>query len=482
MERIFLSVVLLSAAAGILGLVLKGFFKLSKKRYRARSKCVIWISLLVFMALPFSVNIGRPLAAAALPSETTAQYQVTLLPGGTATPMDFSLPENSWVTVAALLWLGGVVLAIFIKLFCYVAYLNRLKQRSSVVQGERINEVLREASDRLGIRKDLRLYRSGDIQTPLLMGMLRPAIYLPEHDWAEEQQKMILQHELCHYKSHDLVIRLFLLAVTAMHWFNPVVYLVGRELKASLEEACDAAVLEQSSPETRRLYGKTVLETAYCQQEKLPLMTAPFAARHSRLKERCQRILTGDGALCRGRGLILGACSLVAALAVVCALVPKPQVAAGDSVEPSLSSQPTESTAAPVESDNWLFPLEGKLYVTAPYGEGNYTFHKGLDVSRDDIAGEEIHAARAGVVVTANTDAHSNGNYVVIDHGDGYQTLYAHCQSLAVTKGQRVAQGETIAYVGSTGNSTGPHLHFEIQKNGEPFDPAQIFPDLNAFS
>ena len=67
---------------------------------------------------------------------------------------------------------------------------------------------------------------------------------------------------------------------------------------------------------------------------------------------------------------------------------------------------------------------------------------------------------------------------MVIDHGDGYETLYAHCQSLAVEEGQQVAQGETIAFVGSTGNSTGPHLHFEVQKNGELFDPAQIFPDL----
>ena len=63
------------------------------------------------------------------------------------------------------------------------------------------------------------------------------------------------------------------------------------------------------------------------------------------------------------------------------------------------------------------------------------------------------------------------GNVVVVDHGNGYMTLYAHCSSLAVTKGQTVARGQTVGYVGSTGNSTGPHLHYEIRYNGVAKDP-----------
>ena len=84
-------------------------------------------------------------------------------------------------------------------------------------------------------------------------------------------------------------------------------------------------------------------------------------------------------------------------------------------------------------------------------------------------------AADGGTVTLAKW----NGNYgrcVVIDHGNGYTTLYAHCSKLLVSKGQKVAKGEKIALVGSTGRSTGPHLHFEVRKNGKAINPTKVLP------
>lgn len=91
------------------------------------------------------------------------------------------------------------------------------------------------------------------------------------------------------------------------------------------------------------------------------------------------------------------------------------------------------------------------------------SYHKGADICA--AYGSPIIAADSGVVVTAGYH-YSYGNYVIIDHGNGYRTLYAHASSLAVHVGQAVGQGQTIAYVGSTGNSTGYHCHFEVYVNG----------------
>ena len=75
------------------------------------------------------------------------------------------------------------------------------------------------------------------------------------------------------------------------------------------------------------------------------------------------------------------------------------------------------------------------------------------------------------VAKTTYTPGYDYGMYVVIDHGDGYQSLYAHCSAIYVSVGQMVNKGDTIAAVGSTGWSTGPHLHFEIRKDGQRVDP-----------
>lgn len=124
------------------------------------------------------------------------------------------------------------------------------------------------------------------------------------------------------------------------------------------------------------------------------------------------------------------------------------------------------------ESGNMIWPIKGP--ITSPFGWrthpifGNQRFHSGLDIGGD--YGMEIHAAKSGVVTHAGWIG-GYGNTVMIDHGGGIVTLYGHNQSLAVSVGENVRQGQVIAYCGSTGNSTGPHCHFEVRLNGEPVSP-----------
>lgn len=119
-------------------------------------------------------------------------------------------------------------------------------------------------------------------------------------------------------------------------------------------------------------------------------------------------------------------------------------------------------------------PLDGYLEITDYYGwrvhpiYGYESMHYGIDFAADH--GDPIYAAADGEVILAEWYG-GYGNAVVIDHGSGYATLYAHASALLVSKGDRVSRGDVIARVGSTGVSTGPHLHFEIRINGEAVDP-----------
>lgn len=114
-------------------------------------------------------------------------------------------------------------------------------------------------------------------------------------------------------------------------------------------------------------------------------------------------------------------------------------------------------------------------YITSEYGTrvhpvtGKVKTHTGLDIGA--ASGTDIYAASDGTVLVSGWNAGGYGNYVVIDHGGGVTTLYAHCSSLLVSSGQRVSKGQVIAKVGSTGMSTGPHLHFEVLVNGAHTNP-----------
>ena len=114
------------------------------------------------------------------------------------------------------------------------------------------------------------------------------------------------------------------------------------------------------------------------------------------------------------------------------------------------------------------WPLNGP--VTSRFGipRGRRSHHAGLDI--DGTKGDPIYAAYGGQVLEAGRGGRY-GRYILIDHGDGLQTLYAHASRLLVKRGQRVSAGDAVALVGQSGNARGTHLHFEVRRDGRPIDP-----------
>ncbi len=131
----------------------------------------------------------------------------------------------------------------------------------------------------------------------------------------------------------------------------------------------------------------------------------------------------------------------------------------------------------------FLWPLNGYYTITSKFGyrthpvTGVYKLHTGVDISGSNVNKKPILAANSGKVLKAGYNR-GYGNYVVIDHGGGFSTLYGHASSLKVRVGQTVSRGDVIAYVGSTGYSTGPHLHFEIIENGTYMNPLSYFSNI----
>jgi len=141
-------------------------------------------------------------------------------------------------------------------------------------------------------------------------------------------------------------------------------------------------------------------------------------------------------------------------------------------------------TGSAVGTGSFIWPSYVSRRVTSPFGTRYhpvyhvYKYHSGVDIGGVGY-GSDVHAADGGTVITAEYSS-GYGNYVVISHGNGYSTLYGHMSKLLVSAGETVSQGDVIGLTGSTGVSTGPHIHFEIWLNGSRVNPLDYFTDYIA--
>lgn len=138
----------------------------------------------------------------------------------------------------------------------------------------------------------------------------------------------------------------------------------------------------------------------------------------------------------------------------------------------SSNSQETNDTSTNASGGKFAWPAQGG-YISSTFGHRWGRMHKGIDIARTDRSTKPaILAAQSGTVETAGNTGNGYGNMVIINHGNGLKTLYAHLDSLSVSSGQKVSRGQRLGVMGATGNSTGVHLHFEVHRNGSPINPA----------
>ena len=154
----------------------------------------------------------------------------------------------------------------------------------------------------------------------------------------------------------------------------------------------------------------------------------------------------------------------------------KEAVATAERKQRERASSYSSSAGASVVSGNGMFthPCPGYTRISSYFGwreqplPGASTNHKGMDFAAP--TGTPIYAAAAGTVTSAGYSGNA-GNLIIINHGNGLQTYYMHCHKIYVRAGQKVSKGQNIAIVGTTGNSTGPHLHFQVMSGGTPVNP-----------
>lgn len=205
--------------------------------------------------------------------------------GAAQAPMDFS-------ALLFFVWAAFVLVFFIRKLTIYQSFMRYVRAGNTEISDIETLNLLADCSEKLHIRKTVELYSNPLIASPIMAGLLRPAIILPESQTAAEDLSYIFTHELIHYKRLDMFYKWFIQLVICIHWFNPIVYLLGQAVNRDCELSCDEAVIHSLNEDARKKYGNTLLsfiKTNSAYKNSLASVTLTEGARQ--LKERLGAIM-----------------------------------------------------------------------------------------------------------------------------------------------------------------------------------------------
>ncbi len=454
--------------------------------------CCMWGLVLLRLVLP--PGLWHPLGAGHLFAHLPLLDHVAVSPGLENPPAQsrllspgISTPGGqpaAWPPIHSDLLVGlwlSVTAALLLRSSRQLRAYRRFIRQAQPVRDERLLAIMAAWRHRLGIRRPVRLLSSSAPAPPFTLGSLRPEVFLPNALClgGTAAAEAVIAHELAHVKRWDSLGLWLQRLLQAVYFFHPLVWIAAARIDQLREQACDAVVLSFGTLSPRR-YASTILHVL--QLEPAAALTPAFVPnRPSRVSARIRCIIDGRR-ISRPHSAVVG----LSALVLGAFLLPLAAGPTNPKEVPPVSSGTQESTsaAAPqpaVETADEMLQLGNPLpgsRVSWGYRCGRDPFtgklrqHSGIDLAVG--LGTPVLAAAGGTVELATTSWQQGeawGHVVIVDHGAGIKTVYAHLGELHVNTGQTVAAGDVLASIGVTGKSTGPHLHFEVWKNGRHHDP-----------
>ena len=378
MEALFLRVVWISltcSAVLVPLLIGKGWLR---QHVRAKALYVVWLILALRLVVPVDLSLPEPAVTVeapsyqvALPARTPsanlpagAQIEEPSAVAGQTVPAAASAVRTIPVTaLLSALWLFGVLAAALVQGGGYLLARRRLL-RDARPDLEAEAQAGQTAAS-LGLKRAVPVRRSRQVRTPMVLGLIRPVLLLPEGQAVDE---VVLCHELTHLKRLDLAYKALLVAACWLHWFNPLVWWMSRAASENLELCCDDDVAAGRDAAFRRKYGELLLSTA--EEKPGPTLSSRFGGSKQAMRDRLTNLFVK-----KKRGRLL-ACAALAVLALVGGLV-------ACEGRPAMTDQ--EAAEALNESVDFSLNAEGmNLSFTLPEGERDWDIRLSQNVSSEN--------------------------------------------------------------------------------------------------
>lgn len=271
MDEILMDLFALSLGGGVVALVLMGVARVTRARYAAKWRCVIWallcLRLIILLPLVPQVQapvqmtvpqIDRPVAVSAAPTVAPDGGASSLLrPDGKE-----EAPALTLSHIVGGVWLLGMCGVLVWSGVSHMRLRRYLRCWASVETREEVCCRYAAQAQRLNLKRVPRLLACPGLEVPMLTGLVAPALMLPQDTSPEDRMDYALLHELIHYRRRDIWLKALVMLTVSVHWFNPVMWLMVRQVDRDIELACDEMALTVLPEEERLAYGETILQAA----------------------------------------------------------------------------------------------------------------------------------------------------------------------------------------------------------------------------
>lgn len=319
-HHLFLSIIEISLITSVIILTVKILSFFINKYYDAKWKKWIWLIIAVRLLIPIDSSLsGAPIqvnipdisnqfsisatnqihpnkgtvekseAKTLLGTTTAANTKIEKFTGSTPQKNE---KKVSWMDITIWIWVIGCFVFMVHHFVGYLYFRKQIFRWSRILKDQRSYHIIANISTKLGIKKKIDVYVCDRIASPSIMGFLHPVVVIPSDHYSDEELTFIFKHELTHYKHFDLWYKMLLLISNAVHWFNPLVYLLRYEAYNDLELSCDDEVIKGMSTDVKKAYGKTILTCINQQKMRTIALTTGFNDSTKTLKERLQNILS----------------------------------------------------------------------------------------------------------------------------------------------------------------------------------------------
>ena len=304
MQNFIIALLVCSASMSVLALLYMVCSPLFAKRYSDKWRYYAWLFIILGLIIPFRPQWGNALVNMEVPNSNglpLVQINGEALNNFLPPPMPIMAVENTITSnttidvslwhVAAAIWLAGVILFVAFQSIRHYRFMKMVRRWSENINDGYVLSLLENLKSEMGISKRIPVFLCPFAIGPMMVGLIKPRILLPSIEMTHDELCFILKHELVHYRRKDLLYKYLLLTAMAIHWFNPVVYLIAKAVSALCEESCDTEVVHNTNADTRLSYSETIIGVVKYQSRLKTALSTNFYGGKKGMKNRISSIM-----------------------------------------------------------------------------------------------------------------------------------------------------------------------------------------------